>query len=241
MSGIVQGGRIIRSGDNAAIAGIRPSGFSAQGKVIWKSLQNLWEFLSISSVLPMAYNLVTSPVDTTDADLFIFFHTRGTTADFTIGDSANNTWLEGISQSNGPYTSTLYYCIHPQTSQLHTFQVTGSFYSTLMVAAFKAPPLLSHDQQSSIAVSSTSIQLPAITPMPSSLVITSLAAGLNQWITLGSLDESFVVMGQIAQTGWSAFQVLAYAIVNDAVPLTPVWTISPSDAMLATMLSFKPS
>lgn len=243
MSGLAKGGVAIVDGGNLAIAGIKPSGVAVQGQVIWIAKQ--WQFL-LAIAAPAASYSATPAVDTTGADLLVFFSTRLTAATgYTKSDSANNVWMPGVSLASGAYTSEVFYCIRPLTSTQHVFQAVSSNATTVLVAAFKTPLSFAFDQQSSIGTVAyvSSIQLPAITPSaPNSLVITSLAAGWGAFVTINSIDSSFLILEEkVTQTPAAALQALAYNVVPNAAPVTPTWSMSPADRMIATMLSFIPS
>lgn len=132
--------------------------------------------------------LTIGPINTTGADLLVMGYAGGGSSP-TIVDSAGNTWHD-ITSSESNLASVLY-AWNVATSASHTWQITGTYYNSFVVAAYSgslksSTPL---DQSASNTSNATS---PSITPTQNGeLIVVCFGVGSNN--DPSTLTNSFTV------------------------------------------------
>jgi hypothetical protein len=181
-------------------------------------------------------HVTTDPIDTTGANLVVVF------ASLSQGfsgptDNKGNAWGRQA-LSAWIYDAHLWDAgTAPIVGSGHTFSLDGGSTSalpTLCVLALRGPGGLGFDfATTNFALSSTStIQLPTLTPRPGSLIIT----GVDDFAAPVSVDSGFTIIESVTAGINSQSAGLAYLETDN--PVSPTWTIAFSNFPSAVMVSY---
>lgn len=222
--GFAQAGTAHHDGDSLAIAGVKPSGMAAQGKVFWQATQ--WKLLAIASGSPVT-------LDTTGANLIVIVGYTWNTV-LTASDSLGNVWTFENPQAYASVTE-FAYCIHPAVGSGHVFTLG----SASAVLAFKAPATVAFDQMSSGPDYGwqSSCQSPPLTPtgVPA-LFVTGVCGNDGNGVVTG-VDSGFTIVDQAA----AYLNSTAWRVQPASAALSPTWTFNEaSQYSQSSQLCFKP-
>ena len=165
-----------------------------------------------------------------------------------ISDNAGNSAPSCLMPESASFggSSVICYTINPNTSNSHTFTVTGAgnIYSAIQVAAFSTANLTYSGilAGTNTAGPTTTYRPGSVTPLSTGdLVIAVISAGTNGGTAL-TISSGFNITGQQTYSGGTAFgAALAYLVSPAGAAVNPTWTDSQSEGAGLTVASFSQS
>ena len=176
--------------------------------------------------------------DTTGANLLIL--AGCSISSFDVSDNKGNTWLLAAENGSSYYKRT-FYAANPIVGAGHTFSMTGIDDSPSMaVLAVKDAALTSPlDQSNNNGGYSASTSPGPVTPTEDGeLIVTSTLCDGEEGDF--SIDEGFVIVEGMPATFGAHWGIgLAYLGQGTAATVEPTWSVTPSNLVGSTIVSFK--
>ncbi len=184
--------------------------------------------------------VTTSSINTSGATLIIVLTSSYAVASAdAVSDSEMNMWTALTPTSTGTSSkATLWYCVNPATSTMHTFTdtLTGGF-PAILVQAFNNGSVFDQEAAGSSSSGTTS-QPGSITPSENNAVVVT-GIGLEDTIGI-AIDSGYTISATATGSAGNSFAgSLAYKIQTTATATNPTWSWTNNQPKSNVAASFK--
>lgn len=191
---------------------------------------------------------VTTPIDTTGANIIFVSVSSQTTLTGDVSDSKTNTWTELTEKGTADADIAIFYSKNPTVGSGHTFTFTfvAGLNGVIAVLACSGADTSSpfDVEQGNTAASGTTVQPNSVAPGSNNEVVVTAATagggGSPTWaIDDGGTAGSFAISDSVGNAGANYAHAMAYKVQTTAVAENPTWSLWGSSASAAVIGTFK--